>query len=176
MRRYLRHRVPGACYFFTVNLAERKNNSLLITHIEALRDAFAKTKQNHPFEINAIVVLPEHLHCLWTLPPDDADFSTRWSLIKARFSRALPVGEKISKSREAKGERGIWQRRFYEHYIRDDDDYAKHIDYIHWNPVKHGLVTRASDWPHSSLHRYIREGLLDNDWAADSAIVDESWE
>jgi putative transposase len=176
MRRYLRHRVPGACYFFTVNLAERKNNSRLVTHIEALRDAFAKTKQDHPFEINAIVVLPEHLHCLWTLPPDDADFSTRWSLIKARFSRALPAGEKISKSREAKGERGIWQRRFYEHYIRDDDDYAKHVDYIHWNPVKHGLVARAIDWPHSSIHRYIREGLLSEDWAADSAIADESWE
>jgi putative transposase len=176
MRRYLRHRVPGACYFFTVNLAERKNNSRLITHIEALRDAFSKTKQDYPFEINAIVVLPEHLHCLWTLPQDDADFSTRWSLIKARFSRALPRGERISKSREAKGERGIWQRGFYEHYIRDDDDYAKHVDYIHWNPVKHGLVMRASDWPHSSIHRFIREGLLDKDWAAASAIANESWE
>ncbi|MEY4730467.1 MAG: hypothetical protein RL020_1625 [Pseudomonadota bacterium] len=176
MRRYLRHRVPGACYFFTVNLAERKNNSRLVTHIEALRDAFAKTKQDHPFEINAIVVLPEHLHCLWTLPPDDDDFSTRWSLIKARFSRALPAGEKISKSREAKGERGIWQRRFYEHYIRDDADYAKHVDYIHWNPVKHGLVSRAIDWPHSSIHRYVRESLLSQDWAADSAISDEFWE
>jgi putative transposase len=110
--------------------------------------------------------MPEHLHAVWTLPDGDADYSVRWSLIKARFSRALEAGERVSDSRVRRRERGIWQRRYYEHTIRDDDDLANHIDYIHWNPVKHGLVTRTFDWPHSSFHRFVRNGLLAPDWAA----------
>lgn len=165
MRRYIRARIPGGTYFFTVNLAERLENRLLVDRIGALRDAFRTTRREHPFRIDAIVVLPEHLHALWSLPEDDADYAMRWSLIKARFSRAIAVRENRSASRVGKRERGIWQRRYYEHVIRGPEDLARHVDYIHWNPVKHGWVQRASDWPHSSFHRFVREGLLSCDWA-----------
>jgi len=138
MRTYQRLRIDGACYFFTVNLAEREGNHLLIQHIEHLREAFRQIRQDHPFEIDAIVILPEHLHCIWQLTPDDSDYSTRWRLIKARFFMAIPKTERISKSRIRKSERGIWQRRYWEHAIRDQRDYQNHVDYIHYNPVKHG--------------------------------------
>ena len=162
--RYRRARVAGATYFFTVNLAQRKSD-LLTAHIKRLHDSIGLVRSRHPFEIPAMVVLPDHLHALWVLPPDDADFATRWALIKAGFSRGLPVHERISASRQLKGERGIWQRRYWEHLIRDDEDYARHVDYIHYNPVKHRHVTGAADWPHSSIHRYIDEGILPVDWA-----------
>jgi len=138
MRTYQRLRIDGACYFFTVNLAEREGNHLLIQHIEHLREAFRQIRQDHPFEIDAIVILPEHLHYIWQLPPDDSDYSTRWRLIKTRFSIAIPKTERISKSRIRKSERGIWQRRYWEHAIRDQRDYQNHVDYIHYKPVKHG--------------------------------------
>lgn len=165
MRTYQRARTPGATYFFTVNLAKRHANPLLTEHIEALREAFRVTRQAHPFTIEAIVVLPEHLHCLWRLPPEDSDFSMRWRLIKAHFSRMLPPGESISASRMRKGERGIWQRRYWEHVIRDERDLQNHLDYIHYNPVKHGHVARAIDWPHSSFHRYVKRGVYPENWA-----------
>jgi len=140
MTNYRRFQYPGATWFFTVNLAERHGNRLLTDKIDLLRMAFMQVKGCHAFEIDAIVVLPEHLHCILTLPPGDSDFSTRWGLIKAYFSRQVDRGERISKSREKRGERGLWQRRFWEHLIRDENDYRQHIDYIHWNPVKHGWV------------------------------------
>ncbi len=124
---YRRATIPGACYFFTVNIAER-NKSLLIDHIDELRGAFKKIKQNHPFIIEAIVILPDHIHTLWQLPENDADFPTRWRLIKSAFSRALPQTERISTSRRKKGERGIWQRRYWEHLIKDDKDFERHVD------------------------------------------------
>lgn len=172
MRTYQRARVPGATYFFTVNLAERHANRLLTENIEALREAFRVTRQAHPFTIEAIVVLPEHLHCLWRLPPEDCDFSMRWRLIKAHFSRMLPPGEDISASRMRKGERGIWQRRYWEHVIRDERDWQNHLDYIHYNPVKHGHVTRAIDWPHSSFHRYVKRRIYPENWAGSPDVMD----
>jgi len=165
MRRYVRTKVPGGTCFFTVNLAERSGNHLLVDRIDVLRESFRATRRDHPFRIEAAVVLPEHLHMLWTLPENDAEFSTRWALIKARFSRALEPGERCSASRSRRRERGVWQRRFYEHAIRDEQDFARHVEYIHWNPVKHGWVERAVDWPHSSSHGYVRAGLLPVDWS-----------
>jgi putative transposase len=113
------------------------------------------------------VVLPDHLHTVWTLPPRDADFATRWQLIKTRFARSLPKQEWRSPARIARNERGIWQRRFWEHVIRDEADYARHVEYCHINPVKHGLVKRVSDWPHSSFHRDVRAGIFPLDWAGE---------
>ncbi|MCP4409944.1 MAG: transposase, partial [Gammaproteobacteria bacterium] len=132
-----------------------------------LRQIFRKVKEGHPFKINAMVVLPDHLHCIWTLPPGDVDYKTRWALIKAGFSRGIPLGERRSRSRLKRGERGIWQRRYWEHLIRDDRDYRRHVDYIHWNPVKHGWVNRVADWPHSSFHGYLRRGIVPADWAGE---------
>jgi len=168
MTNYRRARTQGATYFFTVNCAERRGNQLLVEHIDLLRQAFRKVKNDHPFLIDAMVVLPDHLHCIWTLPPDDADYKTRWALIKAGFSRAIPAGERRSESRLKRGERGIWQRRFWEHQIRDELDYQRHVDYIHWNPVKHGLVSRVRDWSHSSFHAYVRRGIVPLDWAGEA--------
>ena len=111
-------------------------------------------------------MLPEHLHAIWQLPPDDHDFSTRWRLIKSRFSQAIKTGEPISESRLKKGERGIWQQRFWEHVIRDDEDYARHVEYIHHNPVKHGRAARAADWPYSSFGRWVERDVCPTDWAA----------
>lgn len=133
--------------------------------IDRLRQIFRKVKSGHPFEIDAIVVLPEHLHYIWTLSPGDADYQTRWALIKAGFSRAIPIGERRSISRIKRGERGIWQRRYWEHLIRDDQDFERHADYIHWNPVKHGWARRVGDWPYSSFHAYVRRGIYPMNWA-----------
>jgi putative transposase len=133
---------------------------LLTEHIDTLRIAFRETRQNHPF---TMVVLPDHLHVVWTMPEGDADFATRWRLIKTGFSLRLADGERISDSRAAKGERGIWQRRYWEHTIRDERDFAHHVDYIHINPVKHGLVTRVQDWPYSSFHRMVKLGIYPED-------------
>ena len=169
MPNYRRAIVPGGCFFFTVNLLERKQ-TLLVDHIAALREAVVTTRRGHPFTIDAFVVLPDHLHAVWTLPLDDCDFSTRWRLIKSRFAAALPRQERRSEIRIARRERGIWQRRFWEHLIRDETDYARHVEYCYINPVKHGLVARVRDWPYSSFHRAVRAGVFPLDWAGDSAI------
>ncbi len=168
MPNYRRAFIPGGCWFFTHNLLER-GQSLLVDHADALRSAFEATRKEYPFDITAIVVLPDHLHAVWTLPPDDADFSTRWRLIKTRFAESLPKQERLSAVRKARNERGIWQRRFWEHLIRDDGDYARHVEYCYINPVKHGLVRRVQDWPHSSFHRDVRRGIFPLDWAGEVA-------
>lgn len=162
--RYRRDDTPGGSWFFTVNLAHR-DSGLLVMHIGHLRNVIRRVRQRHPFVIEAMVVLPDHLHAIWTLPEGDSDYSQRWGLIKAGFSRGLPVQEVRSASRMSKGERGIWQRRFWEHRLRDDRDFENHVAYIHHNPVKHGHVRRAQEWPYSSLHRYIRQGLVSPDWS-----------
>ena len=162
--RYRRLKVSGATYFFTVNLAERKSD-LLVTHIDLLRASVRHVKTTHPFTIDAMVIMPNHLHALWTLPENDSDYSTRWGLIKINFSRHIKPTERISTSRQTKGERGIWQRRFWEHLIRDDQDYEHHVDYIHYNPVKHGFVSHPADWEFSSIHRYIKLGILNKEWS-----------
>ena len=150
--RYRRATVSGACYFFTLNLQNRKQ-TLLIDEIILLKSVINSVKKSHPFKINAMVIMPNHLHALWTFPQGDSNFPLRWRLIKSGFSSGLPKREPINQSRQHKGERGIWQRRFWEHLIRDEDDYNNHINYIHQNPVKHRYVTQASDWPHSTVHR-----------------------
>lgn len=159
MTDYRRLKLNSDTYFFTVNLAERHEKHRLVDNIEHLRDAFRKVKHHHPFKIEAIVILPDHLHCIWTVPPGDAEFSKPWNLIKAGFSRTLPANEMHRKSRLKRGERGIWQRRFREHFIRDEEDLQHHIEYVHWNPVKHGWVKSVSEWPHSSFHSYVRRGV-----------------
>jgi len=164
--RYRRAWLSGGTYFFTVNLAER-SCTLLVDHVQHLRNTVRKVKEAHPFDILAWVVLPDHLHVIWRLPENDADNATRWMLIKAGFSRSLPEGEWIRPSRQRKGERGIWQRRYWEHLIRDEQDCARHMDYVHYNPVKHGYVARASEWAYSSIHRYIRQGCLSQNWATE---------
>ncbi|HYE36444.1 REP-associated tyrosine transposase [Methylocaldum sp.] len=164
MTDYRRFRVEGGTYFFTVNLAER-HRKLLTEHIGALREAFRVVKGAHPFTIDAVVILPDHLHTIWTLPTGEQDFSLRWRQIKSAFSREIEKGERISKSRSRKGERGVWQRRFWEHVIRDEEDFARHVDYIHHNPVKHGYVKAVSNWPYSSFHRYVGLGIYSKDWA-----------
>jgi len=169
MTNYRRSRIAGASYFFTVNLADR-SQLLLIQNIALLRRAFEYIRERHPFIVDAIVVLPEHLHAIWTLPEGDSDFSLRWRLIKTVFSRGLPLAEFRSTSRQSKGERGIWQRRYWEHMIRDEMDFARHVDYIHINPVKHGLAVNVADWPHSSFHRYVREGKLPMDWSGGEGV------
>lgn len=162
-------RTAGATYFFTVNLADRSRN-LLTDHIQLLRHATHSVQTKHRFDIVAAVVLPEHLHCIWRLPDDDADYPTRWNLIKGYFSRGLDTTEQIRDSRLAKRERGIWQRRYWEHQIRDEQDLQRHVDYIHYNPVKHGHVCAASAWPYSSIHLYIRNGILTNEWGTGDIV------
>ena len=126
----------------------------------------------HPFEIDAFVLLPDHLHCIWTLPAGDRDFSTRWRLIKGNFSRRCDALYKCgpNASRSKKNEQTLWQRRFWEHLIRDEGDYLRHVEYIHYNPVKHGLVKVPKDWSHSSFRRYVENGLVDLNWGAGQEI------
>ncbi|MBE1160086.1 REP-associated tyrosine transposase [Dyella acidiphila] len=173
--RYRRVKTPGGTYFFTVNLATR-TSSLLIDRIDALRNAVRQVKAQHPFRILAWAVLPDHMHAIWVMPEHDGDYSNRWKLIKQRFSKSIERTEAVSSSRQHKGERNIWQRRFWEHQIRDERDLQSHVDYVHINPVKHGHVNRASDWPYSSIHRYIRAGMVTPDWACPIHEINTSGE
>ena len=161
--RYRRADVAGGTYFFTVNLLDRDADLLLRRHDELL-DTIRQGRRSRPFHIDAWVILPDHMHCIWTLPLGDDDYSSRWKAIKIRFAKQIPKAEIRSPLRLRKGERGIWQRRFWEHTIRDDRDYAAHMDYVHINPVKHGLVERVQDWPHSTFHRYVELGVYPADW------------
>lgn len=165
MANYRRAWLTGGTYFFTVNLLQRKNNPLLTKHIHILRQVVKQVKNRYPFKIHACVVLPDHIHCIWELPLDDADFALRWRLIKMNFSKALPKDEYCNLSRQRRGERGIWQRRFWEHLIRDEADFKAHMDYIHINPVKHQYTQCVKDWPYSSFHRLVKEGIYAIDWS-----------
>ena len=158
--------LPGGTYFFTVTLVDRRS-SVLVENVGALRNAFRTTRMERPFEMDAIVILPDHLHAVMTLPFHDADFAGRWRRIKGHFSTAL-LRDGIEIARHSNGELALWQRRYWEHTIRDEGDFARHIDYAHFNPVKHGYVRRVSDWPHSSFHRYVRKGILPEDWAGEA--------
>ena len=156
----------GAAWVLCQPLAQEAYQLTLLTdQADGLREIVRAVRLRHPFEIVAMVLLPDHLHAIWQLPPGDVDYATRWALVKAGFSRGIPKGERMSPSRAAKRERGIWQRRYWEHLIRDERDLQAHVDYIHYNPVKHGYVVRPSAWPHSSIHRHIRMGWLTEDWA-----------
>jgi len=186
MPHYVRPTVTGACVFFTVALADR-GSRLLVREVGLLRDAVARVRAGRPFRIDAWVVLPDHLHAVWTLPAGDADFSGRWGAIKAAFTRSVRDSGRVglhptigadgrrsvvgwnptlrSASKLRKGDAGIWQRRFWEHHIRDEADYANHVRYCWINPVKHGFVEHAADWPHSSIHRDIRRGMVEREWS-----------
>ncbi len=150
MPRYVRARQPGGTYFFTVTTRDRVPVLVDGAVRDALRSAIRETMTRWPFAIDAWVLLPDHLHCLWTLPEDDADFSKRWSTIKRLVSQRLDTR--------------FWQPRFWEHLIRDERDRAAHFDYIHMNPVKHGLVQRPVDWPFSTFYRYLKVGVYSEDW------------
>jgi putative transposase len=163
MSNYRRMWVPGGTYFFTVNLLER-HRRLLVDRIDDLSVAFRTTRSSRPFEMLAVVILPDHLHCLWRLPPGDSDNANRWAQIKSGFARRLPRDERCSAQRLARRERGIWQRRYWEHLIRDESDLRRHVDYIHFNPVKHGHASRVADWPYSSFHRWVADGVYGEDW------------
>jgi putative transposase len=158
MVHYRRNFVPGGTFFFTVALADRRSNTL-VDHIDQLRLAFRTTRRERPFNIDAISILPEHLHVIMTLPADDADFSGRWRRLKSLFTRSL-IKKGIYVARDSRGEYQLWQKRFWEHTIRNETDFARHMDYIHFNAVKHGLVSQARDWPHSSFHQYVKAGVL----------------
>ena len=175
MRRYIRARVDGATYFFT--LVTYKWRRFLTSELaeQCLRHAWHKVRARRPFQVQAVCVLPNHLHvlpnhlhCLWTLPEGDTDFSIRWAAIKALFSKAyLEAGGcegRRNESRKRRGEAALWQRRFWEHVVRDEDDFIKHLEYIHYNPVKHGYVSRPADWRWSSFSRYVSLGLHDPLW------------
>jgi len=167
MSRYRRARAAGATYFFTVVTYQRQP---ILTHadtLRALRRVLREVKTSRPFLLDAFVLLPDHLHTVLTLPPGDADYAIRLSLIKrhvAQSARHLIVSPQTP-SRVKRRELGFWQRRFWEHQIRDDRDYARHVEYVHYNPVKHRLVARALDWPYSTFHRYMRAGVYPPDWA-----------
>jgi putative transposase len=165
---YRRNRVAGGTYFFTVTLRDRSDDTL-VRHVELLRGAFRTVRAERPFAIDAIVILPDHLHAIWTLPDGDADYSGRWRAIKSRFTHELRKSG-MPLAPDKRGEYRLWQRRFWEHTIRDDSDFQRHIDYVHWNPVKHGLTQCVADWPYSSFHNYVRFGVLPREWAAESSL------
>jgi putative transposase len=166
MVKYRRNWLEGGTFFFTLALADRRS-AALVENVSALRLAFHVTRGERPFAVDAIVILPDQVHAIFTLPHGDADFAGRWRRIKGHFSSSL-IATGQAKGRHANGKLALWQRRYWEHTIRDEKDLARHTDYIHYNPVKHGLVARVRDWPHSSFHLYVRRGILPEDWAGDA--------
>lgn len=174
MSTYRRVRIEGGTYFFTVNTLDRQAILLDDAVKTALRVGIERVRQAYPFTINAWVMLPDHLHCIWTLPAGDKDYSTRWQVIKRTVTRhagdCLIRPDLMTERRLQRRQGTLWQHRYWEHMIRDERDYRRHVDYIHWNPVKHGYVTRAGDWPYSTFHRYASEGVYSNDWGMDAGL------
>ena len=169
MSNYRRALTAGGTYFFTVALANRKSR-LLTENIDILRHSYWRVQQNYPFETVAICVLPEHIHAIWTLPPDDSNYALRWQLIKRYFSRHFQAASQRSESKIKHRDKGIWQLRYLEHQIRDDTDLQRRVDYIHYNPVKHGYVLNCIDWQFSSFHRFVKRGMLPENWAANTLV------
>jgi putative transposase len=170
MVNYRRNLISGGTYFFTANLKDRRSR-YLVDYVDQLRAAIRFTQTKQPFEILAVVILPEHCHMIWQLPQGDDDYPGRWKGIKSHFTRSITkLGAPIAKNK--KGEYALWQKRYWEHTIKDDTDLQHHIDYIHYNPVKHGLVERAIDWPYSSFHRYVRNGQISEHWGMSDKIED----
>ena len=163
-----RARLAGGSYFFTLTLKDRRSD-LLVRHVALLREALRRVKQRKPFELLAVVILPDHLHLLIQLPEGDSNYSARLRDFKALFVKSLrAAGEPIGL--DVRGGADIWQSRFWEHAIRDERDLANHIDYIHFNPVKHGIVRHVVDWPYSSFHRFVRQALLPLDWGGGGGV------
>lgn len=173
MPNYRRARIRGASYFFTVSLYDRRSD-LLIREIDALRAAYVSVQRHRPFQCDAFVVLPDHLHAVWTLPPDDDDFSMRWQVLKAQFTARVRERGRVSFSKERKKEAGVWQRRFWEHCIRGDAEHEAYVQYCWSNPVKHGYAADPYGWPHSSIHRDARRGLVPAEWsgAVEDVVID----
>ncbi|NET66176.1 MAG: transposase [Moorea sp. SIO1G6] len=168
MSNYRRSYVPGGVFFLTIVTYRRIPLFSDVENISRLRKAMAKMRTEKPFDITAAVVLPDHLHFIWSLPPDDSDYSQRVSRLKVLFTRSLPgkrslFGD-VSPSRRKHRESNVWQRRFWEHTIRDDHDLHRHLDYIHYNPVKHGLVSCPHLWEYSSFHKWVERGKYRPDW------------
>ncbi|MDD2711774.1 MAG: transposase [Simplicispira sp.] len=163
---YRRAFVPGGSFFFTVVTNRRRPLFTSADNVQTLRDAFKNVRASRPFDIDAMVVMPDHLHCIWTLPPDDADFSTRWRLIKTWFTKHChpDLRHASDTTRASQHPPAVWQHRYWEHQLRDAADFAHHADYIHYNPVKHGLATASADWPYSSFLRYVKAGIYPIDW------------
>jgi len=180
MADYRRWRVAGGTYFFTVVTEQRRPWLCGEVARRCLRDAIRVVRAKLSFRIDAIVLLPDHLHAVWSLPEGDSDYSTRWRLIKKRFTRnflkAGGVEGDVSASRVAKGERSVWQRRFFEHTVRDEADMKRCVDYVHVNPLKHRLVGRVRDWPWSSFHRYVRLGEYAVEWGDAGAWYGDEWD
>ena len=167
--RYRRLKIEGACYFFTLVTEQRRRLFDDAETVALLQAAIDVVKDRHPFVIEAQVIMPDHLHALWRLPDGDADYSTRWRLIKERFSKSFVkrFGKPdASASRRQRGEQAIWQRRFWEHLIRDDGDFNAHFDYIHLNPVRHGYVQAAREWPHSTFSHWVERGVYEPHWGS----------
>ena len=171
MTTYRRDRIQGGCYFFTVNLLDRRSD-LLTRHIDELRSAYRQMAKKHLVQLDAMVIMPDHLHAIWTLPEGDDNYSIRWQLFKALFSKTIPkdLQPERSESRINKRELAVWQRRFWEHRIRDELDYQRHMDYIHYNPVKHGYVSRVQDWQYSTFQRCVQAGIYPLAWGGDGVV------
>jgi REP-associated tyrosine transposase len=175
MPNYRRLYVPGGTYFFTVVTAARR--PILTTELRrrCLREAIEEVMAEKPFTQLALVLLPDHLHAVWVLPPGDDDFSSRWADLKIAFTKKYLAGggteAAVSASRRKKRERGVWQRRFWEHLIRDADELKRCVDYIHHNPLKHGLVNRVMDWPWSTFHRFLEQGEYPDNWGVNVEIA-----
>lgn len=168
MSRYRRAHAAGACHFFTV-VTYRRRAILCDDEVRrALREAVLLARKQRPFSIDSWVLLPDHLHCIWTLPSGDVDYSSRWSIIKRKASILCSENYKhtewLTPSRQKHRESTLWQRRFWEHRIRDETDFMRHADYIHYNPVKHGWCNQVSEWPYSTFHRYVARGVYPEDW------------
>jgi putative transposase len=179
MPRY-RRQFAGPTYFFTLVAYRRRTIFCTPVLRTALRDAIETVRVTRPFVVDAWVLMPDHMHCIWTLPEGDEDYSTRWSEIKRHGVSAcrdrLHDPSLLTRAARQRNESTIWQRRFWEHQIRDEFDLEKHVDYIHFNPVKHGQVRRVSEWPYSTFHRYVREGVYSKDWAGSPDVAESWWE
>jgi putative transposase len=165
MSQYKRHYQSGGHYFFTLVTYQRSPIFSNAEKVEQLKIAINKVKKTYPFSLNAMVVLPDHLHCLWKLPEKDNNFSMRWRLIKRYFSMEVDASVNHRKEKE------VWQRRFWEHTIRDVNDWQKHMDYIHYNPVKHGLARMPLDWQHSSFNYWVGRGLYEENWGSMESLM-----
>ena len=171
---YRRLFIPGGSFFFTLVTEKRRPILDTAEAVDVLRQAFRTVKADRPFALDAMVVLPDHLHCLWTLPPGDADFATRWRLIKTWFTKHCDpaLRQETNRSRVARREQALWQHRYWEHAIRDESDFSRHLDYIHYNPVRHGHVASAMAWPYSSFRRYVENGYYTPDWGGGTMDLD----
>ena len=180
---YIRRRVPGGTYFFTLVTFGRRPLFAEPNARALLKSAIQTVQRDHPFQAVATVLLPDHLHTVWTLPEGDDKYSVRWQRIKCEFTESFLAaggfeGER-SRSRQRSGERAVWQRRFWEHTICDDDELVRCVDYTHWNPVKHGYVTRPGDWPYSTFLQFVSSGDYPANWGESDpspGYDDPEWE